>query len=338
MKKYILYLATLLIAFTSCSDSEEIDIKYQVDVAISPESVISDFQEYKSGNFTLPDEYKIRIRSLIYDEHSQMVAVYEGLVNQYSQNYQFSTVLPNGNYTMITSTDVIKGGSLSNVQSSYWSFTQEKVLNEFTIIRENILDYMGQATLGLTQTELIVDGQSKSLKVAVKPITALITCHFTNIHQQKVSNGKILIPTYLDFSYYNDINKITRENDDWQFNTTSAETDKFRLTFIDLTDSYYDEKPGIYDLISILPSSTEFQGYAEFISSDGLKYYNETDGIKQKIETGKQYDFTFDLKAFTLVIDTKSKSVLNPTCYAKKSNKSRTFVKQEHYKVMNLLK
>ena len=60
MKKYILLVVSAVaLAFTSCSDKEEIAINYQVNFTISPETVISDFQEYNSGNFQLDDNTRL---------------------------------------------------------------------------------------------------------------------------------------------------------------------------------------------------------------------------------------------------------------------------------------
>lgn len=335
----MLIVSAIMFVFASCTDSEEIRINYQVDITISPETVISGFQEYKSGNLTLDEGYKIRIRNLIYDNNSDLVAINEGLVEQYSENYQFTQLLPDGKYTIITSTDVVYGNSISDIKSTYWSFTREKKLNEFMITRENILCFMGKGTLGLSQSILNVDGKSESFKVNVKPITALITCHFLNIHQEKVYNGSKLSPTYLEFQYKNAMDIINWENDSWKFSTSAAETETFRLDFIDLTDPYYDDSNNIYNLVSAIPSDTEFNGYVSYISSDGEKYSTKTNKVSVKIESGKQYDFSFDSYPMTLVIESKNKSIPDTYKFAfQKELLESSLSKTKSFKVIELLK
>lgn len=311
MKKYfLLVVSAVALAFSSCSDSEEVDIKYQVNFTISPETVISDFQGYKSGNLQLDDDTKLRIRNLIYDENYNLVKSSEGLVNQYSENLQFAEILPEGDYTVITTTDVVTGNSSSNITSSYWNFTKENNLNDFTITRENRVCFMGESTLGLIKSTLKVNGQSTTLKINVKPITALITFHFRNIHQQKNYNNKVLTPIYLEFQYKNKMDIIKYQNNEWAISTSAAETEIFRLDYIDLTNSYYDDSNNIYNLIAALPSNTEFNGYVDFIDSDGETYNGLTDNVSVNLESGKQYDFVFDLYSMTLVAESKNKSVM----------------------------
>lgn len=302
--------SAIALAFTSCTDKEEIEIKYQVNFTISPETVISDFQEYKSGNLQLDDDTRLRVRNLIYDENNNLVKSSEGLVNQYSENLQIAEILPEGNYTVITTTDVVTGKSLSNITSTYWNFSKENNLNDFTITRENRVCYMGESTLGLIKSTLKVNGQSTTLKINVKPITALITCHFLNIHEQRFYNNKVLTPIYLALHYKNVMKIVKYQSNEWAISTSAAETETFRLDYIDLTDSYYDDFNHIYNLIAILPSNTEFNGYASFIDSDGETYYGETDKVSVNLESGKQYDFEFDLYSMTLVAESKNKSLM----------------------------
>ena len=53
MKKYfLLVVSAVALAFTSCSDSEEIDIKYQVNVTVDPSTVKSAFHGYSVNDET----------------------------------------------------------------------------------------------------------------------------------------------------------------------------------------------------------------------------------------------------------------------------------------------
>ena len=303
MRKYILLVVSAVaLAFTSCSDKEEIGINYQVNITISPETVISGFQEYRDGNLKLGSNCKLRIRNYIYDVNNDLVKLSEGFVNQYSDNLQVSEILPEGDYTVITTTDVI----VSNVADTSWTFSKERVLNEFTITRNNNLCFLGRSTLGLTKSSLKVNGQSVNLKINVKPITALITCHFQNIHHPI---NKVLAPVEIDLIYKNTMDIVKYQGEEWEISTSAAETDLFRLDYLDLTNSYYDNLNNIYNLVAVLPSNTTFMGYVESVDDEGNRYGKVTDGSPVDIKMGKQYDFIFDLATFTLVTESKTKSM-----------------------------
>ena len=113
-----------------------------------------------------------------------------------------------------------------------------------------------------------------------------------------------------EFQYKNKMDIIKYQNNEWAISTSAAETETFRLDYIDLTDSYYDDSNNIYNLIAALPLNTEFNGYVDFIDSDGETYYGLTDNVSVNLESGKQYDFVFDLYSMTLVAESKNKSVM----------------------------
>ena len=79
MKKYfLLVVSAVALAFTSCSDSEEIDIKYQVNVTVDPSTVKSAFHGYSVNDETyglnMDETSKLLITSLIYDNSGNLVS------------------------------------------------------------------------------------------------------------------------------------------------------------------------------------------------------------------------------------------------------------------------
>lgn len=333
MKKYIAVLLGLMAYFTSCTDQDDVDIKYQVDFTVSPEKVMSGFEEYKEGDFALLSDSKVRIRALIYDLSGNLVSKTEELVNSYSTNLTFSTVLPIGEYNVITSTDVVEGSSASNVSSAYWTFSSEENLSKLTIHREDLMDYMGDATLGLSQTKISV-GEPASVAISVKPITAMIYCVFMNFNDFQGTDFNL---TYLEIDYKYRIDKITNAGDSWTFTSTSATTDKYRIASLDLTNPDYEQSTGIYNFHAFLPETNkEFEGYVEYIYKDGKEYGETTDASAISIESGKQYTLNFDVSRFSMQASpyTAAKAASTKAAAASPSVKLQSGAS---YRVQNLL-
>lgn len=334
MKKYIVLLIGLMAYFTSCTDQDDVDIKYQVDFTVSPEKVISGFEEYKEGDFALDTEKKVRIRALIYDMSGNLVSKTEELVNSYSTNLTFSTVLPIGEYNVITSTDVVEGSSASNISLAYWTFSAEDNLSKLTINRENLMDHMGSGTLGLSQTKISV-GEPASVAITVKPITAMIYCLFMNFNDLQGTDFNL---TYLEINYKYRIDKIMNAADSWAFTSTSATTDKYRIASLDLTIPDYEQSKGIYNFHAFLPETNkEFEGYVEYIYKDGKEYGETTDASTISIEAGKQYTLNFDVSQFSMKAYpyTATKTASPKAAVSPKSVKLQS---KASYRVENLLK
>ena len=103
MKKYfLLVVSAVALAFTSCSDSEEIDIKYQVNVTVDPSSVKSAFHGYsvndKTYGLNMDETSKLLITSLIYDNSGNLVEKKESLVNDYSSSAKYSLKIKEGEW------------------------------------------------------------------------------------------------------------------------------------------------------------------------------------------------------------------------------------------------
>lgn len=297
MKKHVAILIGLMAYFMSCSDKDDADITYQVNFTVSPEKVMSGFEEYEAGDFVLDGGKKVRVRALVYDMSGNLMSKAEELADDYAKNLTFSTELPTGEYNVITSTDVVEGSSVSNISSAFWSFSAEENLSKLTISRENLMDYMGNGTLGLSQTKITVH-DATSVTISVKPITAMIYCLFENFNDFKGTDFNL---TYLEIDYKYRIDKISNASDTWLFNSTSATTDKYRIASLDLTIPDYDQSTGIYNFHAFLPEmDKEFEGYMEYIYKDGKKYGETTEASGISIESGKQYTLYFDVSKFSL--------------------------------------
>lgn len=295
-----------MIALTSCTDSEEVDIKYQINLTISPAEVISGLTEYKNGDFKLIDGYKIRVRSLIYNTNGDLVNKTEELIKDYSSNLMFSIILPTGNYTVISSTDVVKANSLSDISFKYWTFSGEDNLSNYKVKNEGYWGG-GQDMLGLTQTQL--DAKEVTTQtIKVQAVTALIESQVTNIH----ANSNIFYAS-IKYQFTNDI--VSYINGLWDYTTSSASTDYFELLRVDLTDSYYDDLSGVYSFGAVLPTEDKkFVGYIVYLDSDGKVAEGTTkSSATLSFESGKQYRVNFNLSTLTLSSTVITKSKSSPT-------------------------
>lgn len=331
MKKYILYLAALMMVLASCSDSEEVDIKYQVNLTISPAQVISGLTEYKNGDFKLMDGYKVRVRSLIYNIDGDLVNKTEELIKDYSSDLNFSVVLPIGNYTIVSSTDVVEANSLSDISTKYWTFSGENKLSGYKVQNEGLWG-LGQDMLGLTQTQLDVTEVTTKI-IKVQPVTALVESHISNIHA-----NRSLLYASIQYQFTNDI--ISYIDGLWNYTTSSASTDYFELQRIDLTDSEYDDMSGVYYYGAVLPSEDKkFVGYVMYVNSDGKVVEGTTkSSVTLSFESGKQYKINFDLSTLTLSSTVITKSKSSPISLQIGDKKNSNLAPKYSYNVRDILR
>lgn len=307
MKKLYFILITIICGmFVSCTDSEEVEFKSSLTIKTSLESAKSGFQEYKAGDFELSDEYRIRVTNYIYDENGKLVQQQQILAKQYTEDVDMNFVLPDGNYKVLTTSDVIKGNSLNTYDKSYWEPSNIESLNSIVITKQNIIGYNGMGILTLTETEIKLYQGKKEVFVKVKPVTAMIRAFITNIHAWDgviMDDNTSRTMTYLEISYLSKwIDKAEYNNGNWNFNSSAPETSSYLLTKVDLTDSRWDNFSSGYGLISVLPGTYKFMGYARFIwSADSKEYHSTTDESQTlQLQSGQEYNVNFAVDEFDI--------------------------------------
>ena len=123
MKKYILLVVSAVaLAFTSCSDSEEIEIKYQANITVAVDKLMEPFQERSAGDFDIQEGMSIRTQSYVYDANGILVQSCVSSVNDYSKTVSYSAVLENGIYKVVSIADFIAGNA-NNPSTKFWNVT-----------------------------------------------------------------------------------------------------------------------------------------------------------------------------------------------------------------------
>lgn len=178
MKKYILLVVSAVaLAFTSCSNSEEIEIKYQANITVAVDKLMEPFQERKAGDFDVQEGMSIRIQSYVYDANGILVQSCISSVNDYSKTVTYSAVLENGIYKVVSIADFIAGNA-NNPTNNWWNVTGENNINTLKVSKGKYYGTWSWETLGAVVNEFEVSEKSSEIKVSVKPATALFQIIF----------------------------------------------------------------------------------------------------------------------------------------------------------------
>ena len=190
MKNYFLLVVSVIaFAFTSCTDREEIDIQYQVNLVIDPSGVINGFNGFiysdENGNQVLKglDMYegsKLGLFSFVYDENGKIVTAKKGSFENYTKKAKFSLNLrENEKYTIVTLSYAVD--EYEGEEFSAYAVSNIDYLNKLTLTQLDYSSYYSNwSVLGLDITEITSD--KKDVTINLKPATAMVEIGFKGIH------------------------------------------------------------------------------------------------------------------------------------------------------------
>lgn len=311
MKKIILlcYVLCMMVLLNSCNDNIEAELAYQVNLTVAPSNVINNFHPYYDGDFDLLEGDIIRINLFVYDQAGDLVERFQKECDNYYENFDFSMMLPNGDYTFIATSDVYT----HSIDFSYWTFSNVDNINDFTI-EDN--GYMGSVDklLGLKMLKVTVD-TPRDIDIVIESATALFEYQFNKLH-------------YYDFlSYGDDILAIDSYGlmIDKKADKVNVMGEQFEYYEIHTGYTYFvtrlcpwDYKSDVYGYSARLPiDNIELWVQAQFlglVSGDlySAEYWIEPVSLKT-IESGKQYVIDIDIEASTIDVELASdnKSSIN---------------------------
>lgn len=176
--------SAIALAFTSCSDSEEIDIKYQVNVTVDPSTVKSAFNGVSMNGETygldMDEDSKLLITSLIYDNSGNLVEKKESLVDDYSSSAKYSLNMKEGEeYTVVAITFSVD--RTNNIDS--YLIENESRLDKLTITAEYLNGnsfYSNWTMLGIA-TKTINTENNENI-ISVKPASSIVLLMYHDIH------------------------------------------------------------------------------------------------------------------------------------------------------------
>lgn len=294
MKKYILLVVSAVaLAFTSCSDKEEIDIKYQVNVTVDPSTVKSAFHGYSVNGETygldMDETSELLITSLIYDNSGNLVEKKESLVKDYSSSAKYSLNMRDGEeYTVVAITYSV---DKTNDIDSYLIENENK-LDKLTVTsewRNGNSFYSNWSMLGIA-TKTINSGNKDNI-INVKPASSIVVLTYNNIHAFDESGvDKHWI------AYKNNV-QAKFSNGNLEYGTISAVNSGY-VHELDVTEN--PNSNNIFVMLNLLPTSgmTVWAGFSvgenEFTYSEFLDFCELDPSLGQgviDIEAGKEYKF-----------------------------------------------
>lgn len=304
----LLILCSVVLTFVSCSSDETIDIKYQTDITVTVNQLMSSYKERSSGDFDIADDMNIRIQSYVYDSNGILVDSCISSVNDYSKTISYSVVLENGVYKVVSVADFIVGG----IDSPTTKFWETKGINNINTLKISASEYHGSwawETLGVVVDEFEVRDVPREVSVSILPATALVQIIFE--YSNLINGDGTDISTHAPMCAMLHIRSKTQYD---------MLTDLSSPGF-----SYYSSaaQQVTYNIMSDNPMETVNNGYARSISYRALlpqedkSFYCDvemmnTDGTTQTgyieetpaktIEAGKQYELLLCLDALELFL------------------------------------
>ena len=311
MKKYILLVVSAVaLAFSSCSDSEEVEINSEVDITINPSTVKSAFRGYFANNKVWGiDMYKdaeLLISAFIYDENGMYVEHKEFHVNDYTSKANFSLAIPEDRwYTVVAITySVLKNGQAS----SYKVENYDERIEDLKITQVDPTGasyYSNWAMLGIKVQE--VYSNNKNTFIDVEPASSLVAVQYEDIHaydEAGVDKHMIIFENndYVQFEY----------NIPWYDNSLSNNAG--HVNSVDVT--LYDENR-YFDILYLLPKNQMYMEACMYIGEYRINYANlrQEAGAdpsygytKVDIRAGKEYVFEVDCSNLAISVEQLSSS------------------------------
>lgn len=350
MKKYILLVVSAVaLAFTSCSDKEEIEIFYQNEIEIKVDQLMSSFRESYDDDFEINEYHSIRVQSYIYNEAGELVASTKNYVQNYSASTKFSHKLQDGKYTIMTFADFVEGESSpksdNDVTFSSWNIKGTNNLNDLEITSSGKIAAWFYEVMGATKTELVIDGTQTKTSISVKPITCLLYFDIDYINE----SGQYLRAETLEIIGERTNNMANWSGNEWEYDSSFKIGSKTRVISINPMEDIEDGYIGYIGYRAFMPTKDmRFWFTVDVLTNDGEKisidssdednfftstYYTDT----YDFEAGKQYvinmsctDLSMTLTPFS---STSSRAV-------NKSSKTHSLenVAKTTYKVTEILK
>lgn len=355
MKKYILLVvSTIALAFTSCSDSEEIEIKYQANITVAVDKLMEPFQERNAGDFDIDikEGMSLRIQSFVYDANGILVQSCISSVDDYSKTVSYSAVLENGSYKVVSIADFIIGNT-NNPSTAFWNITDVNNINTLKVTSGEYYGSWSYETLGIVVNEFEVSEKSSDINVSIKPVTALFQIIFD---YRDVVNGdgngvspyasicsEVYIHSMTQYDIVSDLNSPT-----FNYRSSASQQTNYNIMRNNpmvTVDKNYIRSVGYRALLP--QESKSFYWDITIIGSDGTATKMTSDFTPEMdIKAGKQYELYYFLDALQLSfrkVDTTTRSMGTKECVSLDSsvysikNKCNNFAPRT-YKVIDIAK
>lgn len=335
MKKIVYALFAIACGiFTSCMDSEEIEILKDVTVTIQPSSVVSSFAGFQTGDLDMYSDKdgtsKLRISAFLYDEEGKLVVEKSTLLKDYSSDYTFTlnALDLNKKYQILVVSNAIQG-TLENPSYQSYSLSNTSDMNKLTVFQEfENSFYSSWSILGLGKQE-INPNENTNYLIKLHPGSAMFIHYWEDIHAFDSHN----VDSYR-FIYHNNDQVIYNGN--WSYSTTLPNNSNNAI-YVDVTQS---PSHSIYEIINILPNPSMHYFGRLFIGEESIDFQDVSSKGEGSIEVvaGNTYEVNFDCSTRSIDINKKSSgSVTNLRDYNKKNINKQEVENKKSAKVLNIL-
>lgn len=279
MKKTIISAFALLAMIMSSCNNEDITIEAPSTIITNAAGVIAPFTwQYDPGELeTFGSNYKLRVRSLVYNERGELVKKATEFFSNYNVQLKTSEFLSAGTYTIIGVSDVVKASG-NSVSFEFWELSGEEKLSDLKLKDKGYIGLFAKI-LGVGKNTLTIrESQSNSVDVDLKPAGSLVYTFFYNrdaLSRLKVTNYQLLANKIGEaVSLDGSGNTKVIENNDGSTEFIIADTDA--------------EAGGEYSYNFLLPMSNLKLWFVALI--DGEEYTFETDeGVIFDCVAGEEY-------------------------------------------------
>lgn len=194
MKKFIyLWGALALTTVSSCSNDDiTIETGKEFTINVQPASVITNVGEYRDGDMYSFGSWELRVRSLIYNNEGDLSDYEVAYFDSYQVTAKFLPRLPQGSYTILTTTDFVRNrvaGESQKFDFQHWALKDSTKLQNVYIENSG---YVGsdKKILGVDITKVSVTAEGGSVVIKPQMNGSLIQVVYDNPHTQ--FNGREL--------------------------------------------------------------------------------------------------------------------------------------------------
>lgn len=272
----------IIAAFTSCTN-DDITISKAINIKVNPSTVIAPFDfEWETGDLeTFNTAYNLRIQLLIYNEDGILAAKETVYGTNYATIANTNLFLPNGEYTAIAITDVVKYDKDEDKTTfSYWDLKDEAKLTSAKIEDTGYFS-SERGILGLAKQKIkVTEGQNQSFTINVEPA------------------GGLFLMTLFNPFYYSDVNRlgilVNKNASHYGFDSngnfnvsqeTSGSDYDWWMFYLNLED-YNKESEYIYGYYFI-PAMNNYR--MKFVARTDDNEYNLSSPLTMNIEKGVEY-------------------------------------------------
>lgn len=159
-------------AFISCTDSEDVQVDYQVTTGITAAHIFDNYNQFAEGDFDMTkDGWKLNLKVLVYNNEGSLVATEEKLCTELSDSLIYQPHLSPGVYTIISIADFREG--LGGNGYKFWKITNESNLQDLSITENEVVYPVPFETLGIDVQKITVANEPITINSDIKPATAL---------------------------------------------------------------------------------------------------------------------------------------------------------------------